>query len=126
MGIMLCPADDDVVGPDISWSHYGFSLFRQWLAQAEGLVLREMVGFGGNRPWNSVTTTLAPLLDHPDDEGDLSAAQCAAMLPRLEAIISERVHTAHDPVLQRRTDDAGQLIDVMKYCVEKGIPLDFC
>jgi hypothetical protein len=45
-----------------------------------------MVGFGGNRPWN----------------------------------------TAHDPVLQRRTDDVGRLIDVMKYCVEKGIPLDFC
>jgi hypothetical protein len=86
MGIVLCPADDDVAGPDISSSHYGFSLFRQWLAQAEGLVLHEMVGFGGNRPWN----------------------------------------TAHDPVLQRRTDDVGRLIDVMKYCVEKGIPLDFC
>lgn len=44
---MLCPAGDDVAGPDISWSHYGFNLFREWLAQIEGFTLPEMVGFGG-------------------------------------------------------------------------------
>ncbi|WP_308402310.1 hypothetical protein [Streptomyces telluris] len=81
MGLMLCPADEEAASPDISWSYYGFNLFREWLAQTEGLLPREMVGFGGNRPWSSVTTTLTSLLDHPDDDGDLSAAQCAAMLP---------------------------------------------
>lgn len=126
MGLMLCPADDEVTSPDISWSHYGFNLFRQWLAQTEGLALAEMVGFAGNRPWSSVTTTLAPLLDHPDDDGDLTPAQCAAMLPRLEAIISERSKAADDPILQRRIDNTRQLIDVMKYFVNKDIPLDFC
>ncbi|MET9415343.1 hypothetical protein ABZY03_14390 [Streptomyces klenkii] len=126
MGLMLCPADDEVTSPDISWSHYGFNLFRNWLAQTEGFTLPEMVGFGGNRPWSSVTTTLAPLLDHPDHEGDLVPAQCAAMLPRLEAIIGERPHTADDPVFQRRIEDTRRLIDVMKYCVDKGVTLDFC
>ncbi|WP_329580884.1 hypothetical protein [Streptomyces sp. NBC_01361] len=126
MGLMLCPADDEVTSPDISWSHYGFNPFRHWLAQTEGLALAEMVGFAGNRPWSSVTTTLAPLLDHPDDDGDLTPAQCAAMLPRLEAIISERSQAADDPILQRRIDNTRQLIDVMKYCVDKDIPLDFC
>lgn len=48
MGLMLCPAGDDVTSPDVSWSHYGFNLFRQWLAQTEGFALPEMVGFGGS------------------------------------------------------------------------------
>ncbi|MFI2241718.1 hypothetical protein [Streptomyces chrestomyceticus] len=61
-----------------------------------------------------------------DDDGDLTAAQCAAMLPRLEAIIGERPHTADGPVLQRRIEDVRQLIDVMKYCVDQDIPLEFC
>ncbi|MFK0294880.1 hypothetical protein ACIQU6_31010 [Streptomyces sp. NPDC090442] len=126
MGLMLCPADDEVTSPDISWSHHGFKLFREWLAQSEGFALREMVGFGGNRPWSSVSTTLAPLLDHPDHEGDLAPARCAAMLPRLEAIINERPHAAGDPILQRRIDDTRQLVAAMKYCVDKDVTLDFC
>jgi hypothetical protein len=126
MGLMLCPADDDVASPDISWSYHGFSLFREWLARIEGFTLPEMAGFGGKRAWSSITTTLAPLLDHPDDDGELAPAQCAAMLPRLEAIVGERPRVADDPVLQRRIDDTRQLIDVLKYCVDKGVPLDFC
>ncbi|MFJ8465559.1 hypothetical protein [Streptomyces swartbergensis] len=126
MGLMLCPAGDEVASPDISWSHYGFNLFREWLAQIEGFPLPEMVGFGGKRPWSSVTTTLTPLPNHPDDDGDLAPAQCAAMLPRLEAIVGERLRVTDDPVLQRRIDDTRQLIDVMTYCVDKGVPLDFC
>uniref|UniRef100_A0AAU3I9B5 Uncharacterized protein n=1 Tax=Streptomyces sp. NBC_01393 TaxID=2903851 RepID=A0AAU3I9B5_9ACTN len=126
MGLMLCPAGDDVTSPDVSWSHYGFNLFRQWLAQTEGFALPEMVGFGGKRAWSSITTTLAPLLDRPDDDGDLAPAQCAAMLPRLKAIISEQPQPCDDPILQRRMDDTRRLIDVLKYCVDKDVPLDFC
>ncbi|MFH9733913.1 hypothetical protein [Streptomyces sp. NPDC017260] len=51
----------------------------------------DMVGFGGQRAWSSVTTTLEPLLHHPDDSGDLTPAQCAAMLPRLEELAAERL-----------------------------------
>lgn len=67
MGLMLFPGDGDVTSPNISWSYTGFNMFREWLAQAEGFTLAEMNGFGGDRPWTSVSTTLAPLLDHPDD-----------------------------------------------------------
>ncbi|MEV5283282.1 hypothetical protein [Streptomyces sp. NPDC051993] len=125
MGLMLCPADDEVAGPDVSWSYYGFNLFREWLAQAEGFTLREMVGFGGGRPWGDVTTALAPLLDHPDDGGELAPAQCAAVLPRLKAIVDGHAHTA-DSIVQRRVDDTRQLIDVMKYCLDEDVPLCFC
>ncbi|MFB7226949.1 hypothetical protein ACFCY9_04440 [Streptomyces fimicarius] len=126
MGLMLFPGDDDVTSPDISWSYTGFNMFREWLAKAEGFTLSEMYGFDGDRPWSSVTTTLAPLLDHPDDGGpDLTPAQCADMLPRLEAIIDERRHDAGDPVLDRRIDDTRQLVAVMKFCLTKDVAIIF-
>ncbi|MET4922389.1 hypothetical protein P3L51_08500 [Streptomyces sp. PSRA5] len=126
MGIMLFPGDGDVTSPDISWSYTGFSMFRKWLAHAEGFRLSEMCGFGGDRPWIGVSTTLAPLLDHPDDDGpDLTPAQCAAMLPRLEAIIGQRQHDDSDPVLRRRLEDTRQLVAVMNLCLDKDVELIF-
>lgn len=56
MGIMLFPGDGDVTSPDVSWSYTGFGVFREWLAQAEGFSLPEMCGFGGDRPWSSVSS----------------------------------------------------------------------
>jgi hypothetical protein len=123
---MLFPSVDDVASPDISWSYTGFGMFRKWLAEAEGFTLAEMDGFGGDRQWCSVSTTLGPLLNHPDDDGpDLAPAQCAAMLPRLEAILGQRQPDDSDPVLRRRIEDVGQLITVLRFCVEKGVALTF-
>jgi hypothetical protein len=62
-------AEGDLAGPDISWSHTGSSIYREWLAQAEEFTLAEMDGFGRDRPWSTVSPTLAPLLDQPDDDG---------------------------------------------------------
>ncbi|MET9854937.1 hypothetical protein ABZY57_18570 [Streptomyces sp. NPDC006450] len=126
MGLMLFPGDDDVSSPDVSWSYSGFAAFRSWLAQADGFTLADMHGFGGDRPWSNVSTTLAPLLDHPDDSGpDLTPAQCAAMLPRLEAITAQWPHGDSDPVLGRRIDDVRELIAVMKFCLDKDVELIF-
>ncbi|WP_445529468.1 hypothetical protein [Streptomyces cyslabdanicus] len=125
MGLMLFPGDGDVTSPDVSWSYTGFNMFREWLAHAEGLTLAEMNGFGGDHTWSSISTTLAPLLDHPDDDGSLTPVQCAAMLPRLEAIIDQLQHEDSDPVLQRRVDDARQLVTVMTYCLDKDVELIF-
>ncbi|MGK5450186.1 hypothetical protein [Streptomyces radiopugnans] len=126
MGIVLFPGDGDVTSPDASWSYSGFKMLRQWLARAEGFTLTEMHGFGGDRPWGEFSTHLAPLLDHPDNDGpDLTPSQCAAMLPRLEAIISQRQHNGGDLKLQRLVDDARQLVNVMALCVEKEVELIF-
>ncbi|MWA08455.1 hypothetical protein [Streptomyces sp. BA2] len=125
MGLMLFPGDDDVASPDVSWSYTGFSMFRKWLAQAEGFSLAEMDGFGGDRPWSSVSTTLAPLLNHPDDEGDLTPAQCAAMLPRLETILNQRQPDNSDPVFRRRSEDVSELVTVLRICVDKDVELIF-
>ncbi|MFE6701265.1 hypothetical protein [Streptomyces sp. NPDC057718] len=126
MGLMLFPGDGDVESPDISWSYTGFNMFREWLAQAEGFTLAQMDGFGGDRQWSGVATTLAPLLHHPDDDGpDLTPAQCAAMLPRLEAILCQRPFDDSDPVLRRRIEDVSQLVTVLRCCVDKEVELIF-
>ncbi|MEW2810910.1 hypothetical protein AB0929_28030 [Streptomyces massasporeus] len=125
MGLMLFPGDDDVASPDVSWSYTGFSMFRKWLARVEGFALAEMDGFGGDRQWSSVSTTLAPLLNHPDDEGDLTPAQCAAMLPRLEDILNPRESDDSDPVLRRRIEDVSELVTVLRVCVDKDVELLF-
>ncbi|MFH0517266.1 hypothetical protein ACHBTE_08820 [Streptomyces sp. M41] len=122
---MLFPGDSEVNGPDVSWSYTGFHMFRQWLARAEGFALAEMEGFGGDRSWSSVPTALAPLLDHPDDGGPgLTPTQCAAMLPRLEALVDQWQNDS-DPVLRRRVDDTRQLVAVMRDCLDKDVELVF-
>ncbi|GGT00322.1 hypothetical protein [Streptomyces chromofuscus] len=80
MGLTLFPGDGDDSGPDVSWSYSGFAAFRRRLAEAEGFALRDMKGFGGDRPWSEVSTVLEPLLDRPDDGGDdLSPVECAVV-----------------------------------------------
>ncbi|MFH9427438.1 hypothetical protein ACH4JZ_04035 [Streptomyces sp. NPDC017615] len=126
MGLTLFPADGDVTSPDISWSYSGFHLFRKWLARAEGFTLAEMDGFGGDRQWHSVSTTLAPLLDHPDDDGpDLTPGQCAAMLPRLQAMLDLRDPEEADAAYLRRMEDVDELVTVLRLCVDKGVELIF-
>jgi|GEM_PF-1086654 len=126
MGLVLFPGDDDVASPDISWSYSGFGMFRKWLAQAEGFTLAEMDGFGGDRQWCSVSTALAPLLNHPDDDGpNLAPAQCEAMLPRLEAILDQRQPDDGDPDFRRPLEDVSQLVTVLRFCVDKDVELIF-
>lgn len=126
MGLVLYPADGDASSPDVSWSYSGFAAFRRRLAQAEGFVISEMWGFGGQRPWNEVSTVLEPLLDHPDDGGDdLSPADCAVMLPRLETITDQWAQDGDDMLLHEHIEDARQLAVVLRLCIEKNVPLHF-
>lgn len=75
---------------DAQWSYAGFNEFRRRLAREEGIDLDRMVGFGLPAeeaiPWESVTTSLRPLLGHSDCDGDLSPSECSQVAPRLEAI----------------------------------------
>ncbi|MER7927400.1 hypothetical protein ABTY96_30375 [Streptomyces sp. NPDC096057] len=126
MGLMLFPGDDDVASPDVSWSYTGFDMFRTWLAQAEGFTLADMDGFGGDRQWAGVSTALLPLLHHPDDDGpDLAPAQCAAMLRTLRAILDRHHPDDTGPVLRRHIEDVGQLVTVLRICVDKDVDLIF-
>jgi len=126
VGLILFPGDGDTSSPDVAWSYSGFGAFRQRLAQAEGFNLSEMWGFGGERPWSDVSTALEPLLDRPDDGGgQLSPAECAAILPRLEGITGQWRYEADDPLLRQHADDAQRLAVVLRLCVEKDVELLF-
>ncbi|WP_405787584.1 hypothetical protein OG753_06530 [Streptomyces sp. NBC_00029] len=125
MGLCLFPGDGDLAGPDISWSYSGFNAFRQRLAQAEGFTLPAMQGFGGDRQWSEISSALEPLLHHPDDDGDLSAADCARVLPRLAEIVTEWETEEGDPTLPRHIEDARQLVIVLKACADADVELLF-
>ncbi|MGW2477611.1 hypothetical protein [Streptomyces sp. NPDC001665] len=87
MGLILFPGDGDTSSPDVGRPYSGFASFRRQLARAEGFDLDEKWGFGGERGWSDVSTSLEPLLDRPDDGGgELSPTECAALLPRSEGI----------------------------------------
>ncbi|MDF3140600.1 MULTISPECIES: hypothetical protein [unclassified Streptomyces] len=67
---------------------------------------------------------LAPLLNHPDDDGpDLTPVQCAAILPRLQEIADQLQEGSIDPLLQRHLDDARQFVVVLQLCIEKDVDL---
>ncbi|MCX4673552.1 hypothetical protein OG453_44150 [Streptomyces sp. NBC_01381] len=126
MGLMLCPGDGDTSSPDAEWSYTGFAAFRRQLALAEGLILSEMRGFGGERPWSDVSTPLEPLLDRADDGGgELSPAQCAAILPRLEAIVDQWQGEAGVPATRTHIHDARRLVVVLQLCLAKQVELLF-
>lgn len=125
MGLCLLPIDDDGDGPDASWSYGRFGNFRMRLAAAEGFLLREMHGFGGDRPWSSVQTTLEPLLNHPDDHGVLSPADCAAVLPRLVEIINGWAADDPDRALTDQISTGRDLVTVMHVCIKRGSALLF-
>ncbi|MFF3488198.1 hypothetical protein ACFYXC_33660 [Streptomyces sp. NPDC002701] len=126
MGLVLFPGDGDNSSPDVSWSYSGFAAFRQRLAETEGVVLAEMRGFGGERPWSEVSTALEPLLDHPDDGGDdLSPAECASILVRLETITDQWAPEDSDQLLQQHIKDAHQLAGVLRLCIKKDVPRIF-
>ncbi|WP_330480000.1 hypothetical protein [Streptomyces sp. NBC_00724] len=126
MGLVLFPRDGDNRSPDVSWSYSGFAAFRWRLAETEGFVLLEMWGFGGERPWSEVSTALEPLLDHPDIGGDdLTPAECASILVRLEEITDQWTREGGNQRLQQHIEDARQLAGVLRLCIEKDVPLTF-
>ena len=118
-------AADEADGPDASWSYTRFGDFRRRLAAAEGFALGDMCGFGGERAWSAVRTSLEPLLDHPDDHGELSAVDCAAVLPRLVEILDEWAAGCPDPALAQQLGTGRDLVTVMLQCVERDVALVF-
>ncbi|WP_220506377.1 hypothetical protein [Microbispora sp. H10830] len=124
MGVILTPDNDDVTC-NVSWSCTWFGYFRRELATAEGFDLDSMAGFGGDRSWDTVETSLAPLLNHPDDSGDLTAAECAQVLPRLSEIISSW-RTRPSEHWQAYAERGQDLIEVLQVCIRQGVSLMFC
>jgi hypothetical protein len=119
MGVSFGRTDPDgtvVHGPQ--WDYPGFNMFRTRLAAAEGIVLDRMAGYHGGRDWSTAATDLEPLLNHADDRGVLTAAQCAQVSVRLRQLVLAMAD-AYDFA-------AGMaLADLMDDCAVRGADLEF-
>ncbi len=119
MGVSIRPGD-------ATWAYGGFMRFRERLAEAEGLTLRDMVGFGGTKPWEfsngNPITTLKPLLDHSDSDGYLAAWECEEVLPRLRSIVGSWPDDDEHHYDKRQ---AASLIAGMEHCVNHGCAMVF-
>ncbi|MFI2458209.1 hypothetical protein [Streptomyces sp. NPDC019539] len=95
--------------------------------RSRGVALDEMIGFGGDRPWTDLSTCLQPFLNHPDDHSkDLSVEDCAAVLPRLEAVLEPwSREEPRDEGMERHIEDAQRLTAVQRICIEKKVDLLF-
>ena len=118
--------------PTAHWSYGGFHRFRTLLASEEGFDLEYMQGFyeggGEARPWSDVNTTLAPLLNHSDCDGELTPAECTAILARLKEIrvtwAAGAARNAED-IYEYDVRHLDDLIDVVTYCAATGRNVDF-
>lgn len=101
------------------WSYSGFGRFRRRLAKQIGINLDDMYGFGGEREWDTVNDPIKPLLDHSDCDGVLTPEECKLVYPRLEELIRDWDDEDYDK------QQALELIEGMKYCIELDEDLEF-
>ncbi|MGW3396181.1 hypothetical protein [Streptomyces hydrogenans] len=127
MGVCLFPGDGNIESPDACFSYREFKRFRHRLAEEEGFSMPDMEGFGGSTSWNDVSSTLKPLLDHPDDHGrNISLNECRIMLPRLESILS-KIEKAPGIHIEERDQLRwlSNLVTVVRICVKKNVEMCF-
>lgn len=68
--------------------HGAYSRFHRWrvaVANAIGINIDEMEGFGGTKDWDQ-NHPLTPLLHHSDCDGDLSVEECKRLIIGLTEI----------------------------------------
>jgi hypothetical protein len=100
---------------DGSWSYTGFNDFRERLAKQIGIKLREMDGFcDSGKPWDEVTDDIAPLLNHSDCDGKLSASECERIAKRLRELVKNWDDGDYDK------QNAVALADAMETCGKDG------
>lgn len=128
MGLGFLKSVKYVTGADPSWSYGGFGRFREKIAEDIGIILHEMEGFGGIKPWKDPEDDpIVYLLDHSDCDGILTSYQCEKIAPRLRGILNLWEGTS------REKEDAGfdftmgyRLVEAMEECAEEGADLIFC
>ena len=102
-----------------NWSYSGFNQFREKLAAAIGINLRQMQGFDGSQSWDTVTSPIAPLLNHSDCDGHLTVTEMKGIAPELKRIVSSWPD-GYDK------EQALQLVKDMETCIKKKQKLEFC
>ncbi|MFF2532188.1 hypothetical protein ACFVS2_25095 [Brevibacillus sp. NPDC058079] len=103
-------------GFEIAYSE--FNRLRTKLAKEIGMDLRSMEGFDGDGKFSEWQDDLLPLLDHADNEGQLSVDDCAIVYPRILSVIENWED-------DKDKQTAYELAMVLKDCAEEGRSLLF-
>ncbi len=64
-----------------------FGQFRTDLAAHVGINLKEMEGYGGDTPFETIEDDVKILLDHSDCDGEITPEDCAKLAVRLRDIM---------------------------------------
>lgn len=111
----------DFVQSEAHWSYSGFMSFRERLANAIGISLMSMQGFGTPLiPWDTINDDIVPLLNHSDCDGVLTPNECHTIAVRLAELIKDWDNGDYDKI------QAQHLINGMNKCYENDEPLEFC
>lgn len=65
-----------------------FNYFRRLLGRQIGIELDTFQGFGGIRPWATLTHDIKPLLNHSDCDGKLTVPQCRKIAKGLDKVLN--------------------------------------
>jgi hypothetical protein len=102
-----------------TWTSPGFNIFRRRLAREIGIVLDELVGFGGSQPWPNIKDPIFLLLNHKDCSGEISPQDCHALANRLGYLIRAWPND-YDRI------QAQHLIDTLYEADKANLPVKFC
>lgn len=107
------------------WSYAGFNAFRQRLVDAPLPVLGNFRHACEMHPmndlfWGNFKSSLMPLINHSDCDGELDSEECAQVEPALRRIIETWPEDDADRI------QATRLCDAMRHCAETGDVLEFC
>lgn len=112
--------------PAPEWPYVGFGVFRRKLADHIGVDLDQMRGFGGEGDWATVESPLRHLLDHPDNEGELSPQQAVELAPALEqALFALARDFDYGPTYDYDLRAGRELVELLARCASENIPILF-
>ncbi|MGW7688800.1 hypothetical protein ACWGMA_07890 [Streptomyces asiaticus] len=108
------------------WSYAGFNLFRRKLAAHIGIDLDQMHGHGGDGDWSAVESPLRHLLNHADNDGELSPQQAVELAPTLEQALfalARDVDYGHTYSYDMRA--GRELVELLARCASENVPVLF-
>ena len=112
--------------PRPEWPYDSFGGFRRKLAAHININLDDMQGYDGDQPWNTVTSPLRHLLDHPDDRGELSPQQAVELAPALQqALFAFARDHNYGPRYNYDIQHGRALVDLLTRCASENIPVLF-
>ncbi len=111
--------------PVASFSYQAFDRLQERLAASIGIVLDEMLGFGGDTPWDPVDDPLATLVAH-DEDALLAHGQDAQQInPQACGPLADRLEEVTRDWAGDHAEIARLLTEACRIAAAENCPLEF-